>query len=299
MDTSKKQIRIYLLFVLGICWGLGIVAFCLQGNSQNIIYQILQKGFTAFPVIAAVFTRRVTRDESEWRISFRIWKNKKLWAFCAFVPSILIVMGVALYFMLFPKQYSGVFNLGSLIGTEQVIHITDPLRFCVICVLIAAICIPIQVLELGEEIGWREYLLPKQIAVYGVRKGTLLNGLYWGIAHLPLIYFGFNYSPENAGAPWSNMLMMMLVCVMLGIICSYVMVRSNNVMYPAIIHGAVNVIGEIPVFVSVSGKNGLLGPNPTGLISMSGLILCAAIMFIKLPTVKMICRGNGGKYKWF
>ena len=35
------------------------------------------------------------------------------------------------------------------------------------CMLIAAICIPIQLLELGEEIGWREYLLPKQIAEYG------------------------------------------------------------------------------------------------------------------------------------
>lgn len=295
MNTNKNQIRIYLIFILGICWVLGIAAFCSQGKSQNVIYQILQKGFTAFPVIAAVFTRRITRDKSEWRISFRIWKNKKLWAFCALAPSMLIVMGTVLYFVLFPKQYSGVFNLGSLTGTEQVIHIADPLQFCVICVLIAAVCIPIQVLELGEEIGWREYLLPKQIAVYGVRKGTLMNGLCWGIAHLPLIYFGFNYSSENAGAPWSNMLMMMLVCVTMGIICSYVMVCSNNVMYPAIIHGAVNVIGEIPVFISVSGKNGLLGPNPTGLISISGLILCAIIMLIKFPTAKIVKERKDGE----
>lgn len=288
INDNRNQIRIYLIFVLGICWALGIAAFCSQGHSKNILYQILQKGFTTFPVIAAVFTRRITRDKSEWRISFHVWKNKKLWAFCAFVPSILIVIGTALYFVLFPEQYSGVFNLGSLTGTEQVIHIANPLQFCVICVLVAAVCIPIQVVELGEEIGWREYLLPKQIAEYGVRKGTLLNGLYWGIAHLPLIYLGFNYSPENVGAPWSNMLMMLLVCVTTGIICAYVMMCSNNVMYPAIIHGVVNVIGEIPVFISVSGKNGLLGPNPTGLISMSGLILCAIIMLIKLPKAKMV-----------
>ncbi len=295
MDGNRNQIRIYLIFVLGICWALGIAAFCLQGNSQNTIYQILQKGFTAFPVIAAVFTRHITGDKSEWRISFRVWKNKKLWAFCAFAPSILSVMGTMLYFVLFPEQYSGVFNLGSLTGTEQVIHIANPLQFCIICILVAAVCIPIQVLELGEEIGWREYLLPKQIAEYGVRKGTLMNGLYWGIAHLPLIYLGFNYSSENAGAPWSNMLMMMLVCVTMGMICSYVMVCSNNVMYPAIIHGVVNVIGEIPVFLSVSGKNGLLGPNPTGLISMSGLILCAIIMLIKLPTAKTARECKDGK----
>ena len=60
MNDNKSQIRIYLTFILGICWALGIAAFCLQGNSQNTIYQILQEGFTTFPVIAAVFTRRMT-----------------------------------------------------------------------------------------------------------------------------------------------------------------------------------------------------------------------------------------------
>lgn len=286
MSNTKKQLKIYLIFVLGICWILGVAAIFTRGNCRNILYQILQKGFTALPVIAAIFTRRITKDKAGWRISLKVWKNLKLWGFCAFVPGVLIVVGALLYFMLFPEQYSGVFDIGSVIGTEQVIRVNSPFQFSLICVLIAALCIPIQLLELGEEIGWREYLLPKQIAVYGARKGTLLNGLYWGIAHLPLIYFGFNYSSDNAGAPWSNMLMMMLVCVTIGIICSYVMVCSGNVMYSAIIHGVVNVIGEIPVFVSVSGKNGLLGPNPTGLISMSGLILCAIIMLMKLPTVR-------------
>ncbi len=95
------------------------------------------------------------------------------------------------------------------------IRIMNPLSFSVVCVLIAAGCILIQLLELGEEIGWREYLLPKQVAVYGMRKGVLLNGFYWGIAHLPLIFLGFNYSLENIGAPWSNMLMMIIVCMTL------------------------------------------------------------------------------------
>ncbi len=283
INDNKAQIKMYLLLVLGICYFPGLIAYFTQTSNESVAYQILQKGFTAFPVISAIFTRRITKDNTKWRISFHVWKNKKLWAFCAFVPGILIVMGAVLYFVLYPEQYSSSFNPGSITGTEQAIQITNPLLFSVVCILIAAVCIPVQVLELGEEIGWREYLLPKQIAVYGVRKGILLNGFYWGIAHLPLIYFGFNYSLENAGAPWSNMFMMMLVCLAMGVICSYVMVRGNNVMYCAIIHGVVNVIGEIPVFLSVSGKNGLLGPNPTGLIGMSGLILCAIIIFMRLP----------------
>lgn len=281
--SDKMRIKIYLLLVIGVCVFLGITAYFTQDLKGRIVYQILQKGFTAFPVIAAIFTRRITKDNTKWCISFRVWNNKKLWVFCAFVPSILIVIGAMLYFAIFPEQYSGVFSLGNLIGTKQVIQIINPLSFSVVCVLIAAVCIPIQLLELGEEIGWREYLLPKQVAVYGMRKGVLLNGFYWGIAHLPLIFLGFNYSLENIGAPWSNMLMMIIVCMTLGIICSYVMVKSNNVMYCAIIHGVVNVIGEIPVFLSVSQQSGLLGPNPTGLIGISGLIVCAIILFIRLP----------------
>lgn len=283
MGGSKGQMRLYLISVLGVCLALGIAAAFSRGHA---IYQILQRGFTAFPVIAAVLTRRITKDKTQWRISLKVWKDKRLWAFCAFVPGILIAAGAALYFLLFPEQYSGNFRLGGLTGTEQVLQIANPLQFGLICILIAAVCIPVQLLELGEEIGWREYLLPKQVSMYGVRKGIVLNSLFWGAAHLPLICLGFNYSPENVGAPWSNMLMMMLVCMTTGVICSWVMVRSGNVLYSAIVHGVVNVIGEIPVFLSVSGESGLLGPNPTGLVSMSGLILCAAALFIWLPGVK-------------
>ncbi len=283
MGGSKRQMRLYLISVLGVCLALGIAAAFSRGHA---IYQILQKGFTAFPVIAAVLTRRITKDKTQWRISLKVWKDKRLWAFCAFVPGILIAAGAALYFLLFPEQYSGNFRLGGLTGTEQVLQIANPLQFGLICILIAAVCIPVQLLELGEEIGWREYLLPKQVSMYGARKGIVLNSLFWGAAHLPLICLGFNYSPENVGAPWSNMLMMMLVCMTTGVICSWVMVRSGNVLYSAIVHGVVNVIGEIPVFLSVSGESGLLGPNPTGLVSMSGLILCAAALFIWLPGVK-------------
>ena len=114
------------------------------------------------------------------------------------------------------------------------IQIMNPLSFSVVCVLIAAVCIPIQLLELGEEIGWREYLLPKQVAVYGMRKGVLLNGFYWGIAHLPLIFLGFNYSLENIGAPWSNMLMMIIVCMTLFLVYTenFVVKENHNKLMP-------------------------------------------------------------------
>lgn len=282
MNDNQKQMRIYLALVLGVCYLLGAAAFLTGGTTDTAAYQFLHKGFTAFPVLAAFFTRRITKDTSPLRLSLKVWKNAKLWLFSAFVPALLIAVGAALYYVIFPAEYSGVFALGSLMGSEDTIPVRNPLIFAAVCVLISAVCIPIHLIELGEEIGWREYLLPKQIEQYGVQKAVLINGLEWGVAHLPLIYFGFNYSNANPGAPWSNMAMMLLVCIVIGILCSYVMVKSGNVMYSAIIHGAVNIIGEIPVFLSVSQQSGLLGPNPTGVIGMAGMILCAVILIFRL-----------------
>ena len=59
-------------------------------------------------------------------------------------------------------------------------------------------------------------------------------------------------------------------------------------MYAAIMHGVVNIIGEIPVFCSVSLKSGLLGPNPTGLLSMSFLIIMSIFICFKLGKDKDI-----------
>ncbi|MDE7218097.1 MAG: hypothetical protein K2O45_00500 [Oscillospiraceae bacterium] len=92
MGNPKPQIRTYLLFVEGICFLLGITAGFTGNSDGNIAYQILQKGFTAFPVIAAVMTRRITKDAAEWHISLKVWKNPLLWLFCAVVPNILITI---------------------------------------------------------------------------------------------------------------------------------------------------------------------------------------------------------------
>lgn len=286
MNNNKKQIKLFLIIVLGICYLLGIIGLFTQSADGNIAFKICQIGFTFFPVAAAIIVRLITKDKSKWRISLRVWKNARLWAFCAFIPGILIVLGAVFYFAIFPNEYSGVFDFSGLIGTDIKTTINNPFVFSLVCILIAALCFPLQLFELGEEIGWREYLLPKQIAVHGTRKGILLNGFYWGIAHLPLIYFGFNYSLDNIGAPWTNMAMMMLVCFTIGTILSYVMVKSNNVMYCAIIHGVVNVIGEIPVYIALTHNSSLLGPNPTGIIGMAGLIVCAVVMFILIGKVK-------------
>ena len=281
MKTKREREArgVYLLLVLGICYVLGLLELI---ASNGKFYEILGIGFTFVPVIAAFATKRITGSRPAFRLSLRVWKNMKFWFLSALLPGLLIAAGAVVYFLVFPDNYSGVFRIGLRLGTESEIAVTHPLLLALSCVLISAVMIPVQLLELGEEIGWRGYLLSFQVEKYGERRAAIINGFEWGMAHLPLIYFGFNYSLDNPGAPWSNMIMMMFVCAVLGIIFSYVTIRTGNCMYAAVAHGAVNVIGELPVYLSVDMKNGLLGPNPTGLITLIPLIVLALLCFVKL-----------------
>ena len=276
---TDKTILTYLLLVLGVCYLLGLLE-ALTGTGK--FYQVLGIGFTFIPVIAAVITKRITGERARYRLSLKVWKNMKFWLLSALVPGVLIAIGAAIYFLIFPEQYSGIFKIGERLGTETEIAVNSPLLIVLACVAVSAVMIPIQLLELGEEVGWRGYLLGFQVEKYGERKAVLINGIEWGIAHLPLIYYGFNYSLDNPGAPWSNMGMMIITCVVLGVLLSYVTIKTGNCMYAAIIHGVVNVIGELPVYFSVDMASGLLGPNPTGIITMLPLIIAAIICFLKL-----------------
>lgn len=60
--------------------------------------------------------------------------------------------------------------------------------------------------------------------------------------------------------------------------------RTENCMYAAIMHGVVNVIGELPVYMTFSMRSSLLGPNPTGLIGLLFLIVLSIVSFVTLKS---------------
>ena len=112
------------------------------------------------------------------------------------------------------------------------------------------------------------------------------------MAHAPLIYSGMNYGLNYVGVPYSGIAMMILFCMTIGIYMSFVTLKTNNCMYASIIHGAVNIIGETPIFISLSTQSVLLGPNPSGIIGMSVLLIGAILLLFKLPSHKMNSWGD-------
>lgn len=144
--------------------------------------------------------------------------------------------------------------------------------------MISPLIIPVVIFAFGEEIGWRGYFLPILLKLMDREKAILLNGALWGLAHGPLICFGLNYGFDYFGAPYTGIIAMVLVSVALGVWLSYVTIKSNSIIPACILHGSINVIGEWPALVANSNSKVLLGPGPTGIIGMSGLVIGGVVL---------------------
>ncbi|MDR2813650.1 MAG: CPBP family intramembrane metalloprotease, partial [Prevotellaceae bacterium] len=122
---------------------------------------------------------------------------------------------------------------------------------------------------LGEELGWRGYLLT---ALSGKKFWTasLIIGAIWGIWHFPLILLGHNY-PQH---PVIGVFMMVIWCVLLTPTFTYIALKSKSTVAAAIYHGTLNAIAGISALYVVGGND--LTNGTTGL---AGFIALAIITF--------------------
>lgn len=91
---------------------------------------------------------------------------------------------------------------------------------------------------LGEEIGWRGFLLPRLLPL-GKANAYILLGIIWGLWHAPLIWAGFNYP----GHPLTGMAMMCLVATAFGFFLNEMTLHYRSTILAGFIHGAVNAQG--------------------------------------------------------
>jgi len=90
-------------------------------------------------------------------------------------------------------------------------------------------------LGLGEEWGWRGYLLPRLMPL-GKWKAYLLLGIIWGLWHAPLVMIGFNYP----GYPILGVLLMVLFTTALSIYINELTLHYKSAILAGWIHGVFN-----------------------------------------------------------
>ncbi len=98
-------------------------------------------------------------------------------------------------------------------------------------------------LALGEEIGWRGYLL-RELLPLGFWRASLLIGIVWGLWHAPQILLGSR--AVLVAEPIAGLLAQVAFTVLLSPLFSWIRVRSGTVLAAAVLHGGVNAAIWLP-----------------------------------------------------
>ncbi len=296
---NQKGIFIYLLITFAITYGVEIFVIMPLAASadveQAMVAQALVASVMFIPSIGALLARVITREKFTARnlmVTLNLKGNLKYYGLAWFGTVLLIILGAAVYFLIFPKQFDPDMGYLRAVLTEQAessgVELTDGLLWqtMIMQTIMGIFMSPFlnAINCFGEEWGWRGYLLPKMLKQLKVVPTLLLTGVIWGLWHLPLIIMGHNYGVGYPGYPYVGILEMCVFCIAFGIILSYVTIKTKSCI-PAIMgHGVMNGFAAVGMcFTSLTNPfNILLGPSPTGIIGGTGIIILAAVLLYRL-----------------
>ncbi|WP_273565860.1 CPBP family intramembrane glutamic endopeptidase [Maribacter halichondriae] len=91
---------------------------------------------------------------------------------------------------------------------------------------------------LGEEIGWRGFLVPELYKIYGFTKTSLISGFIWGIWHLPILLFA-DY--KSATPYWYAMSCFVVLTISMSFIYTWFRVKSGSLWTAVILHASHNL----------------------------------------------------------
>jgi CAAX protease family protein len=139
------------------------------------------------------------------------------------------------------------------------------------------------VVSIGEEFGWRAYLLQKLMdRFHSARKAALLVGVIWSVWHWPLFFLG-----ASAGYPYPNLLLYLVTTCSFSVLLSWVTLRSGSVWPASLGHGAINATATLPGYLLQGPASPLLGPGIPGLIGGLGyLVLALVLLFSRRALVE-------------
>ncbi len=94
------------------------------------------------------------------------------------------------------------------------------------------------VFALGEEIGWRGFLVPQLARLTDFTKVSLISGVIWSIWHYPLVIFA-NY---NSGTPvWYGLICFTVMAVGISFGLSWIRLKSGSVWTAMLFHASHNL----------------------------------------------------------
>lgn len=156
----------YIITILAVSWGLTGLIFLNPKTAINNFGLIM-----FIPLIMTIIFHKI--EEKKTGMKEKILKkrfNRKAMLFGCLYPIVFVMICAGIAVML---------GQGTVVLDKEPVAWIIRLLVTVLIGLFSA---------LGEEYGWRGYLLPKLTNIYGKKKAVLLTGAVWSLYHIPVVY---------------------------------------------------------------------------------------------------------------
>jgi membrane protease YdiL (CAAX protease family) len=257
---EKKPIVVFLMitaFLSTICY----IARIAGGDAAGWVAYILMW----CPGIAALLTAKIFYPR-EKVLGFHKFKLPYLFL-AIVVPVLYLVLSYGLYWVV---------DRASLNLQASSIPLPQLLLSLVLAFLISFV--PTGLLALGEEIGWRGFLLPKMAELWSVRAAVIVSGAVWAAWHFPLMLAGV----YQAGTPvWYQLPLFTVELIAMTAILAYLRLKSNSVWPAVFFHASHNSVDQAILQPLAAGERIVYFAGETGIITVAFAAIIAVVLFRK------------------
>lgn len=267
-----RGIGIFLLVTFGLTWAVWAVVYLLGGSENLPLFTVGSLLAMWCPGIAAIICSRYITPMSKRDLGLQRGYLERYVSIYFFVFLFLIAaMGLSVG-LGFQEVNATLEPLSSEIADQQY-PFNDPILAVFISIVLSFTLAALfnSVFALGEELGWRGYLLAK-LAPIGLGRASILIGIIWGVWHAPAIFMGLNYP----GHPFMGVLMMIWFTIGWSVVLTWLREVTQSVLSAAFGHGLINAVASLPLLLLLDTDSLIRAPlGITGLVPLSLIALLA------------------------
>lgn len=232
--VSRSQVLMYLLFVF--LYSSVFYFLILRAHKLTAGGGLYVVGIMWCPALAAFTILRLDRRraaELGWK-----WPAPKYAAMSWYIPLLYAGIAYVVVWALglggFPNRefmqgLAGRLGLGISPGASSLLYVLLTGSFGMVQSMARA---------LGEEIGWRGFLVPELAKTMGFTSTALISGIVWAGWHYPVLIWG----DYNSGTPsWYGLTCFTVMVVAIAVVFAWLRLKSGSLWTGAILHASHNL----------------------------------------------------------
>ncbi|BBG02696.1 MULTISPECIES: CPBP family intramembrane glutamic endopeptidase [Pseudonocardia] len=286
--TDLRSIAVFLVLAFGLAWLVTLPLWLGDGLTDPAFLPLATVMMTTPAIAALVVLFVVERPAHKWQ-SLGLWPLRPLRRLCGYIATgiavsmalVLVALPIGALLGVYPADFThfSTFRqaLESQLGPDLVPASVGPLITAQLALVPVAALIGV-LPALGEEIGWRGWLLPKLMPL-GAVPAILVSGVIWGTWHAPVVLLGYNYSDAPG---WLGVASMVGMCTVVGAVFGWLRLRSGSVWPAALAHSAFNATGASFLLFAQAGVP--IDTTRATILGWSGWIVPLALVALLVAT---------------